>query len=419
MWRRGSWVDEAYARHFSEARIQTLERYAGDHPDIELDELLSMVAQHEIGPLIEKLLDEDERVDKREFMHRLQEFRDYVNLDSYWERYRRQAKNKPSKSKPPNPSTEDRKRRRAEAPGEAVNYGNQRDYLSGFKTKGSLMKNSQTMRFTNSFPLKRFKRLYGLHHVAPSESFMVDIAFFKDFTHNDLAFLILVNINTRKAYAKLINGIDLETDDGNLKIIKDSKSADAYLITLSDMILENELGVRNLKGDSEKAFISKQAREFYRVNEINFIAAPISFGNTNHSSLAIVDRLIRTIRDMQYNMGFASMTPQLMTEILNQYNSTPHEALGVAPNNMTPYLEARRQRKIKQQNYNIMTRRGFDLEPGTPVLAYNDSNPLTKRRMVVRDLPLRVVDSTGAMYKVVDESGNTNMVPRYKLRVAY
>jgi hypothetical protein len=248
---------------------------------------------------------------------------------------------------------------------------------------------------------------------------MVDIAFFKDFARNDLAFLILVNINTRKAYAKLINGIDLESEDGNLKIIKDSKSADAYLTTLSDMIVENELGIRNLKGDSEKAFISKPAREFYKVNDINFIPAPISFGNTNHSSLAIVDRLIRTIRDMQYNMGFASMTPQLMTEILNQYNSTPHETLGVSPNDMTPELEYRLQRKIKQQNYNITTRRGFDIKPGTPVLAYNDSNPLTKRRTIVRNKPFQVVGNAGAMYQIVDEEGNTNMVPRYKLRVAY
>jgi hypothetical protein len=258
-----------------------------------------------------------------------------------------------------------------------------------------------------------------MHHVAPVDSYMIDIAFFNDFDDNTLAFLILININTRKAYAKLLNGIELDNEGENIKIIKDSKSAVAFVENLRDLLNKNKITVSILKGDGEKAFNSKYAHEFYNKNEIQFIAAPISFGSTNHSSLAIIDRMIRTIRDVQYNMGFNSMDPNLMQEILNQYNNSIHSTLKMKPNDITPDIEYQLQRKNMQENFNISKQNGFNLRKGTQVLVYNDPNPLTKRRTVIKDKVFKILGNQGPIYEIVDKEGKINYVPRYKLRLAY
>jgi hypothetical protein len=129
--------------------------------------------------------------------------------------------------------------------------------------------------------------------------------------------------------------------------------------------------------------------------------------------------MIRTIRDAQYNMGFESMDPNLMHEILNQYNNSVHSTLKMKPNDITPDIEYQLQRKNMQSNYNISKQNGFNLRKGTQVLVYNDPNPLTKRRTVIRDKLFKILGNQGPIYKIVDSEGKINYVPRYKLRIAY
>jgi hypothetical protein len=47
----------------------------------------------------------------------------------------------------------------------------------------------------------------------------------------------------------------------------------------------------------------------------------------NHTSLSIIDRMIRTIRDMAYNLGADVITTNNWDHVLDEYNHTPHDRL--------------------------------------------------------------------------------------------
>jgi hypothetical protein len=406
MWRKGSWSDEARKLGFSNQRIQEL------------------VSEHELENKIDGLLFKGERISKSDFMKLFEQYNPYVSLLVYWNDYSAKSKDQPKAKKP----TLDRqlelfRQRRNDVAGQMINYGPYRGfpYPDGFKSKNSL-----NITPKNSFPLKKFKKLYSLHHFAPPDSYMVDIAFFKDFMDNMLAFLILVNINTRKAYAELINGVQLDDDDsGSLKILKDSKSAGAFLSALVRILNKNELTVKFLKGDSEKAFNSKMAASFYKDPDkpIIFIPVPISFGQTNHTSLSIIDRLIRTIRDALYNMGIDFINPKIMEEILRQYNAKPHRTLSkifkkpTSPNQVTEKMEMQVIRNAKQRNSNTFAENLFKIADGTKVFVYNDKDPMTKRRSVVKKDLYEIIGFKNGLYFVKGPDGKINAISRYKIKL--
>jgi hypothetical protein len=197
---------------------------------------------------------------------------------------------------------------------------------------------------------------------------------------------------------------------------------EAYVSALKQIIDKNKLKIKYLKGDSEKAFSANTLQRFYQRVGIQFITAPISFNQTNHTSMSILDRLVRTIRDMQHQMGIESMTPNLMDEILLQYNNSPHKTLSkffhksVSPNDMTPEMENQMCEELQEENYNILTNPNFSMKVGTPVLVYNDPDPMNKRRSVVRDGKYHVIGEKMGMFEISDEKGHTTFVPRWKIR---
>ena len=107
----------------------------------------------------------------------------------------------------------------------------------------------------------------------------------------------------------------------------------------------------------------------------------------NHSSLGLIDRVIRTIRDMAYNMRIRLITPEIMKQIVYLYNNSPHSTLSkyagqlVTPENVDndPELEDFIIRKIKQENYSIMNNLGFNLSKGAKVDVYNVDSSMAKR----------------------------------------
>ena len=46
-----------------------------------------------------------------------------------------------------------------------------------------------------------------------------------------------------------------------------------------------------------------------------------------HSSLSILDRVVRIIRDLAYNLKYLIITPDRMQHLVYIYNNVPHETL--------------------------------------------------------------------------------------------
>ena len=158
------------------------------------------------------------------------------------------------------------------------------------------------------------------------------------------------------------------------------------------------------------------------MHELNMVKSLKS--EPTHSALGIIDRVIRTIRDIAYNLEVPEINPSVMVYIVNLYNNTPHKTLSkyagikVSPNDVdnNPELEEFIVRKIHQKNYEIMNREGFNLYPGQEVVVYNVPTSMAKRRTVIQPGNWHVKENLGTGYTLMDEKGNIQTVSRYKIR---
>lgn len=287
----------------------------------------------------------------------------------------------------------------------------------------------------SSFPLKSNIKKYQLHKVAARNTYMIDLMF-----SGKLCYLVAINVNTKYLIVELMNAIKSE-DEFTTKFSKKSKDVNSYLRTLQ-RIIDNGIRIKHLIGDGEKAFMSITARDkFYTPNDIDFIAVPRQyktlfpdfidnkFANKTdplHSALGIIDRVIRTIRDMAYNMKIDpnKITPNIMNEIVNQYNNSPHNGLSkyagfdVSPvmvqndNELEEYIV----RKICQCNYEIVNQPGYRLHDGMNVKIYNEKDTMSKRREIIQPGEFRIDKFENGLYTVKNIKNNkTQLIPRYRL----
>ena len=189
---------------------------------------------------------------------------------------------------------------------------------------------------SNRFPLKDNLKKYGTHKVAHRGSYMIDFMVHK----KKYIYLVAININTRYAMVEMTNITISDENESQEKVLsKDAKTTRSYLRALMKMIDEVKFmnPIRHLTGDGEGAFKSNLAMKFYEQYNITF--HPVTrmmiegkktkTGNQGtdplHSSLGLVDRFIRTIRDMIFNAEL-QITPLAIKEMVRQYtdNTTTH-----------------------------------------------------------------------------------------------
>ena len=234
-----------------------------------------------------------------------------------------------------------------------------------------------------------------------------------------LCYLVCINVNTKFLAVELMNesrdalpfhkGSEVLNEEGfTVQFSKQSKDVNSYIRSLQ-RIINKGVRIQHLTGDGEKAFNSRIANRFYRDNHIDFSPVPRQpttlfpefvnnkFANKSdplHSALGIIDRVIRTIRDMAYNMKIDPnhITPNIMIEIVNQYNNAPHSGLSkyagfdvsplIAQNDKE--LEDYIVRKICQCNYEVVNTPGYQLHSGDKVKVYNEKDSMSKRREVIQ-----------------------------------
>ena len=225
-----------------------------------------------------------------------------------------------------------------------------------------------------NYQFKTYSRIPG--------GFIGDIFFNK----SKFACLLLININTRKAYAYALNNVEVykvnpdskgnqvykvnpDSERGQVyKVNPDSERGQVYEInpgskgnqeytitysttnkkTTSNLInvfkqFLNDIDhkITSLRFDNESAVKSKQFQTMLRNNGIKFV--PVVEGS--HTSLSLIDRLCRTIRDISYNMGIKILTQNDINKILNVYNNMYHSSLSeilgkkITPNEVNEHRE--------------------------------------------------------------------------------
>ena len=293
---------------------------------------------------------------------------------------------------------------------------------------------------TSFFPLKQNIKRYQLHKVSKRHSYIIDLMFI-----DKLCYLVAININTRFLIVEVMNRIlfdsSINEDENKDKLIKFSKynkSAETFINTLNK-IIQSGVIIKQLTFDGEGAFLSSLAKRYYRDHNIEYSTAQrLQMGSypdfmkkeqqrvktdPMHSSLGLIDRVIRTIRDMAYNMNVGTITPSIMKEIVNQYNNAPHKTLSLyAGVSVSPQmvqndikLETFIVKRIVEENYKIMNSDGFKLEKGSQVKLYNEKDSLMKRRSTVQPGRHTIKGFKNGLYEVKDDKNKTQMIPRYKI----
>ena len=261
------------------------------------------------------------------------------------------------------------------------------------------------------------------------------------FNKSKFACLLLININTRKAYAYALNNVEVnkvdpdskgsqvkpiggQNDYGNqlytITYSTTNKKTTSNLINIFKQFL-NDINhkITSLRFDNESAVKSKQFQIMLRNNKIKFI--PVIEGS--HTSLSLIDRLCRTIRDISYNMGIKILTQNDINKVLNVYNNMYHSSLSkmlgkkITPNEVNEHPELEQQIINYCIDYNKQLKvlhPEIELQVGQICKVYQPFDKFKKRRRLLKKDYYKIVNKTGNIYTVQNTRNNKKIdVPRY------
>ena len=280
-----------------------------------------------------------------------------------------------------------------------------------------------------NYQFKTYSRIPG--------GFIGDIFFNK----SKFACLLLININTRKAYAYALNNVEVykvnpDSKGSQVKPIKGQNDYDnnVYTITYSTTNKKTTTNLINvfkqflndinhkitsLRFDNESAVKSKQFQTMLRNNGIKFV--PVVEGS--HTSLSLIDRLCRTIRDISYNMGIKILTQNDINKVLNIYNNMYHSTLSkilgkkITPNEVNDNPELEQQIINYCIDYNKQLKvlhPEIELQVGQICKVYQPFDKFKKRRRLLKKDYYKIVNKTGNIYTVQNTRNNKKIdVPRY------
>jgi hypothetical protein len=292
---------------------------------------------------------------------------------------------------------------------------------------------------TATFNVKDNRR-YQLHHVHALNTWMMDLMFAEKLTY-----LLLVHANSRYLFVQPTNTI-LADNEGIITFGRgDTKSEKSIMQALDEILKRMPIEKRpislggsvlklHIRGDGETGFAGKVAQQFYKNRGIEFVAARrlpadrvagfSSKSQLNHTSLAVLDRVVRSIRDIAFR-GKILLTPQGIARVAEMYNTVPNIGLSkIAGFDVSPQLafsdealELAIARQVQTANAEIMSRSGFMLPIGSKVVLYNSVDGLNKRRAQVRPRLYEVVGHHGALHEIKGEGQpNSFLVSRCQIR---
>lgn len=248
------------------------------------------------------------------------------------------------------------------------------------------------------------------------------------FNKSKFACLLLININTRKAYAYALNNVEVKpigrndygSQEYTITYSTTNKKTTSNLINVFKQFLNDvDHKITSLRFDNESAVKSKQFQTMLQNNKIKFV--PVVEGS--HTSLSLIDRLCRTIRDISYNLGIKILTQNDINKILNVYNNMYHSSLSkilgkkITPNevNNSPELEQQIINYCIDYNKQLkVLHPEIELQVGQICKVYQPFDKFKKRRRLLKKDYYKIVNKTGNIYTVQNTRNNKKIdVPRY------
>jgi len=177
-----------------------------------------------------------------------------------------------------------------------------------------------------------------------------------------------------------------------------------------------------LTSDEEPGFIEKNNLQLLKDNKCIVQTIP----DKNHSALGIIDRFMRTLRDMNtptehskrqsHDNKYTFITEKRMRKLLNIYNNSYHGAIDCTPKEMFDNPKKEREyifkciaNKDKQKEM-----KDFDLKDGWFVRFIVPKDTFKKRYQLTKEC-YKIDSKSGNMYNLIAKDGTTISKPRYQL----
>ena len=277
------------------------------------------------------------------------------------------------------------------------------------------------------FDYKKQSKDYMLKTVAPRHSLIIDYFFPGKFVY-----LLAININTRKAFA--IPSPEIKTINENRFAIseKNNKTATTAIKLLNELLKQTK--IKHILCDQEAAFLSQMFKneckkngielKQYIKNDVKGVVQTTEASRGNHCSLSIIDRLSRTLRRMNYNVGNDSnISPNTMEILIYEYNNSPHKTLSdIVGRPITPNMVDDNERL---EDYIVWTRMrdnmktkfkdDFDIV-GRNVRCLNESSKFDKVKTKLLPSMWQVVGTDGGLF-ICRQGDYSIKLPRWMLKL--
>ena len=267
-------------------------------------------------------------------------------------------------------------------------------YRKAFRTKALLNESKQSKLI--KLDAQRQTQLKQIH---PYATWIMDIVSF-----GTGQYLLFVEANTRYAVIHLFH-------------------RDAVRVKRSIADLMEHQYVGKIVGDADKVFTAGIVKDFCTNNGILYDFRKTE--DTAHTHVAILDRVVRTFRDMLYNLNVKDPTPPDIANVAKIYNETRHETLSqVLGFNATPKLLNENHdlqmlftRRLAAMNWSKIHRSTFIIPNGRRVFVRAKYGKMAKKRSTVDNEIYTVVSHKGSLYTLSNKEGKIITVPRRDLRV--
>jgi len=179
---------------------------------------------------------------------------------------------------------------------------------------------------------------------------------------------------------------------------------------------------RKLTSDEESGILEKGNLKLLTDNNVLVQTVP----DKNHSTLGIIDRFMRTLRDMNtptehskrqsHDDKYTFISQKRMDKFLKIYNSTYHTTIHCSPKEMfnNKKLEEDYIVKCLIKRENQKKIKDFELKDGSFVRYIVPKDTKKKRYQLSKEC-YKIDGKTGLMYNLMAQDGTTIIKPRYQL----
>ena len=245
-----------------------------------------------------------------------------------------------------------------------------------------------TRNTSDSFDMTQQRKLMR-HYAGPRFTYVIDYM-----EAGEYPYLIAINMNTRKAYAILHSRVQKTGRTQYFATSTFMPKAEDCNRDIGELIKRTT--VKHIIMDGQSGWDSHATREYldnlgitykyddkYQIGEVDGYQTHKT-RRSNHIT-SIVDRLMRTLRMMNYNLGNRNeIEPRVMNWLIDEYNRSPHGTLSnllgrdVSPNDVDGNLELETEivKRIRAMNFAVTTSPEYSLNKYVRV--YNQANAMDK-----------------------------------------